>query len=432
MVAPSEVRRRTRRRGRRRLWLLLLLPLGVLLTAELTLRIARPYNESLRRLLYLPGATDDLASVASLPELMDRTIVGYRPGTKLNDFVLNSRSLRTREYLEAAPPDTFRVLALGDSFTWASGGVPFDSLWHRRLEQRLAGERGSAVEVLALGVPGIGTDFELRMFQLEGARLGADLVVLAFFVGNDFSDVVPYVFDRTVSDAVARRSLAVRGLRNLWRLRGLSDDAAPAGAGGPRSGADEALELGPLRPDDLPSAAVAGDDGEVMGREFLGRWLGIPGYEPTTPSFDEQEFLEVEARRMQVCQRENPRFDLCRARVLELLEALDHAVTEAGARWVLMIIPDEFQVDGRVRERALAHAEYDAQEFDWERPQRLLSSFCASRGIACLDLLPAFAERARRGPLYRVRNTHWNVQGNQLAAELLATFVVEQGLLDAR
>jgi hypothetical protein len=53
---------------------------------------------------------------------------------------------------------------------------------------------------------------------------------------------------------------------------------------------------------------------------------------------------------------------------------------------------------------------------------------CARLGIAALDLLPGFAERAAVSsePLFWPNDGHWNAAGHRLAAELLSGFLRDQ------
>lgn len=84
-------------------------------------------------------------------------------------------------------------------------------------------------------MPAVGTDFELRLRQLAGRRLAADLVVLAFSVGNDF------LFAKGALDWLARRCFLARLARNAATLscglapqsgskRGTSSSAPPSSA----------------------------------------------------------------------------------------------------------------------------------------------------------------------------------------------------------
>ena len=60
-----------------------------------------------------------------------------------------------------------------------------------------------------------------------------------------------------------------------------------------------------------------------------------------------------------------------------------------GGRLVVMIIPDELQVDGDVFARTVAHAGTRGADHELEWPQRALGEALATRGIPVLDLLPA-------------------------------------------
>jgi hypothetical protein len=77
------------------------------------------------------------------------------------------------------------ALFLGDSFTYGSG-VGDDGTFSS-VTQGLLVERNANVRVLNAGNSGIGTDFELRYFQLRG-KLEKPAVVDVFFFGNDFTD----------------------------------------------------------------------------------------------------------------------------------------------------------------------------------------------------------------------------------------------------
>ena len=110
---------------------------------------------------------------------MNESPVGFRPNTREHGFVLNSKSFRTPEYDVSKAAGVHRVLAIGDSFTY--GVVPDADHWTTLLEAGLKDRRTGQVEVLRLGVPGAGTPLQLRLWQIEGQTLDADLVVLRVF-----------------------------------------------------------------------------------------------------------------------------------------------------------------------------------------------------------------------------------------------------------
>lgn len=390
----TQPRNRTRRAARTAIYLLVQLA-ALFAVLEIGLRVARPHYQGLQTLLYQNVASTGFGDAATLEELLERSPLGFQPGVAHSGFVLNSRGLRTREYDAVKPIGTRRVLAFGDSFTFASGGLPASRHWTRRLEDELA-QRGEEprFEVLSLGVPGTGTHFQLRLWQLEGARMVPDLVLLAFFVGNDFYDVdleSPVETDDTEwIERLARRSFVVRALRNLARL-----------------GAVEQI-----------GEEVANADGHPLGSELPGYAEAFDGDAPT---FAEDAYLELEARRLAlVDRRDTKRFERRFAQVAEVLTDFRREVEAVGARFVVLVIPDEFQVDQELLNAVTEHLGKSPSLYDLDLPQQRLGELAAAKGLEIVDVLPEFRRRTRMERLYRPRNTHWNAAGNALAAELLA------------
>lgn len=100
----------------------------------------------------------------------------------------NSAGLRDDEIPVAKPPGELRVLALGDSFTFALG-VAFEDLWVQRLERRLRSDLDGGVEVINAGVAGYNTRQELIYLLSEGLSWDPDVIVVAFYwndlLGNE-------------------------------------------------------------------------------------------------------------------------------------------------------------------------------------------------------------------------------------------------------
>ena len=373
----------------------------VLLLAELAVRVAAPFNRDLRMLLRASTTTTEFDDAETLPELMNRTMLGFRPGTVQYGFVLNSRSFRTREYTTTPAPGVLRVVALGDSFTFASGGLPAADHWTTVLESELERRLERQAEVLRLGVPDTGPAFQLRLWQIEASRLDPDVVVLAFFVGNDFVDHQPDagVFarpERGLSARLASVSALYRAVRNLTRVLGARAD------GPTQAGSLDAAGAGPGEP--------------------------VPGYreafDPDRPTFSRRRFLAIEAGRMALCLRsEQAAFERLDRKVAEVVVELASEVRESGAACVVMLIPDQYQVDPDLAERAARSVGRELDDYDLERPQRALGRALDAAGVDRIDLLPVFRRHAGDGPLYRPRDSHWNRSGNALAARTLARWM---------
>lgn len=98
----------------------------------------------------------------------------------------NSQSIRAeRDYEIPKPPNTYRILLLGDSQTFGQG-VNFDETFGQILEKKLnEASKGPVVEVLNGGVDGYNTAQEAAFFVHRGLRFEPDLVLI-LFIANDF------------------------------------------------------------------------------------------------------------------------------------------------------------------------------------------------------------------------------------------------------
>lgn len=380
-----------------------------LLLAELGLRVAAELSPRLDGLLYLPSLRTEFDDAETLPELLTRGYHGYHPLGSTRGFVLNSKGFRTHEYRPQKDPGTLRVLALGDSFTFDSSSVPLAEMWHQVLGREIAADLQQPVEVISLSQPAVGPRFELRLWELEGARLDPDLVVLGFFVGNDFTDESGVPLGAGPADRWAHRSALWRLVRNLLRRR---QATAPAG-------------LDPIdsAPDRMPSQAE--------GRATEGGYE-LPGYpatyDPATPTLPMDRFLAGEAERMRILSGpDSAAFSRLCADAVAVVERMARGVEAVGSRFVVLVIPDEAQVDAELRSRL-----FDPPlPLDVTRPQRCLEKELGQRRIEVVDLLPAFrVEREAHGTLlYKPRDTHWTSRGNRLAGQALAAELLRRGLV---
>src|SRR5258706_212822 len=101
---------------------------------------------------------------------------------------INAAGWRDRDYADAKPRGTTRVLFCGDSYTEAFQ-VPLDSTFHKRLERALEARAVAPrrYDVPALGRSGMGTTEEYLAYLKSGARYDPDVVAGLFGV-NDFTD----------------------------------------------------------------------------------------------------------------------------------------------------------------------------------------------------------------------------------------------------
>lgn len=107
-------------------------------------------------------------------------------------YTINSDSLNERyEYSIEKPAGAFRIITLGDSFTFGSYVSTKDN-WTELLENKLNSELKckniNKFEVINLGVKGYDIQYSVERFKLRGRKYNPDLV-LWFLKGDDFQQI---------------------------------------------------------------------------------------------------------------------------------------------------------------------------------------------------------------------------------------------------
>ena len=127
-------------------------------------------------------------------------------------FTNNAWGLRgAREYNKEKTTD-FRILVLGDSFTYGLG-VNDEQVFTVLLEKNLS-RSGRSVEVINAGIPGKGTDYALKFMQTRGLELDPDLVILCFnrtdYWDNERADYYTINSDGSVSAKILSNSVCAK------------------------------------------------------------------------------------------------------------------------------------------------------------------------------------------------------------------------------
>jgi lysophospholipase L1-like esterase len=295
-----------------------------------------------------------------------------RPGAPLMDSHLNSRGFNDVEHDLSKPSHVYRIAAIGDSV--AFGVVPYRANYLTLLETELAADR--LVEVINLGVPGTEPKDYLAILLQEALAFTPDLVMVGFFIGNDFESAARKPHEH---------SYVATYLYFLWRLWSVGTPAMVR----------------------FDSSADSYDDHAA--------------------SLSSDRFLEIEVERAWIYSQAEPVLQNALTRAVGYLRDIRDISQRAGANVLVVLIPDEVQVDDGLQEQvARAHGS-TRDRFDFHLPNRLLAMALAKEGIPFLDLLPAFAEAGQHTRLYKPRDTHWNLAGNRLAAATIAGFLREHG-----
>lgn len=145
---------------------------------------------------------------------------------------INSIGIRDRE-LPRERGDAFRVLAIGDSYTYG-WGVDIENTWMRILEKQLR-DAGHNVEILNLGKPGAGPPFYSELAEKAIPLLRPDLVLVCMLQGNDLRAAGPETntpapvrdFWETVRALYPNFTLYMRDLRREQEYAGRSHEEMP-------------------------------------------------------------------------------------------------------------------------------------------------------------------------------------------------------------
>ena len=305
-----------------------------------------------------------------------------------HDDHINLLGFRDRNHQRPKPAGRSRVLGLGDSFVY--GAVSPHDNFLKVAERAVNQESPVPVDILLMGVPGWSTENQLGYLQDTGLGLDPDLVVVNFFVGNDVTGIP--VRGRVIRGHVypTTSPLPVRNFLRKSRLFLMF----------------ESLVL----------------------RRMMAQVRATETQAPTGDNTSVNDlYLKIVNQNLPVFAREQvPRTRALWDEAEGYLAEIDQSCRTAGVPWLLVLIPDELQVDPDVRSQVLAGLALPAADYDFEAPQKRLTHWAAAHQVAVLDLLPALRDRHRVGNrLYVPNDTHWNRDGN-----LIAGLVVGGGILD--
>lgn len=360
-----------RRRIAARLLLLGISALVSLAIAEVAVRLVRPQAVmTVSRGLYVP----DVHRYRLQPGF--RGTITNRVEFKTRVFI-NPEGLRGRETepIGAKEPGTFRILALGDSFTFGVGAGE-EETWPARLQEILR-SRGMRAEVLNAGAPGYGIPDEAAWFERWGRPLAPDMILLTVFVGNDLQDAAPGPHPMAVNGSLVMPGEKARGL-SRWLYH--------------------------------HSQLFVLLKNSSLGASFR-RLLGRP--EPLETRQLRQEF--------DLYEKGSPS-----AMVEQGAAATERAVAGlvAGAgrgRVLAVIIPSLIQVDPSRWQTNLKRFGLDPARYDPNRPNQIFGEIFDRHGIPVLDLTGPFAAAiSRQQKIYYAIDQHLTPAGYALTAERVA------------
>ncbi|MGB3508764.1 MAG: hypothetical protein WBA93_05885 [Microcoleaceae cyanobacterium] len=292
-------------------------------------------------------------------------------------FKLNSQGFKDVEFDEKKAEGTYRIIGIGDSFTY--GGIPYKYNFLTLLEERLNQNLERKIELINMGIVGIGPKDYLSLLVNEGLAIKPDMVLLSFYLGNDFSD--NYKSQENRKNLSWRDSYVVSFFDFLSQVNSKFEGNLY----------HHNIEYR----EDLPSVA---DDVHLQ----LAQERSYIFLKNTKTSGFQQHFNDAVGDLLkikQICDRQN-------------------------ITLVVVLIPDEIQIIRELREKVVAKSSFSQDKFDFRQPNKLLSQIFEKNDINYLDLVEDFTLVGNETSLYKMNDVHWNIAGNELAAAKINKYLL--------
>ena len=303
------------------------------------------------------------------------------------EAIANSRGQRDDEVEIPKPDGVFRVLVIGDSFT-VGANVEQEEVYVQVLEEILNDVADKPIEVVNAGTGGWNPFQYAQFYEYYGQAFEPDLVIVGFFVGNDTYIDATQVED-TRSAVLGRRLPRDVGQgRRVQALVFLYEHSHIARA------------LMRAGPNDLTFEREQCD-------EFTDYYLALQANRlhnhVAEPSPTEKAHIAANA---------------------DQLQRIQMLASNSGVPFLVVIFPDENQVNPALQARLVSSEEINTYDFDM--PQPLLHELFDERGISYLDLTDAI--RADERCLY-MNDTHWVSAGHRFVAEQIRAHLLTRQLL---
>jgi hypothetical protein len=389
----------------------------IVLPAELALRLIAVFSPQ-TRFLAVRREGELRRRFTSLREYLATQSVHVVPHRVWLNYWTNALGFNDEEFTVPKPAGRFRIMAVGDSFTF--GLVPYPQNVMTLLEAWLRARcQDRDLDLLNFGIAGTNVADYRTIIELGYATYEPDLVLINIYMGNDAPDIYHQPREGLSLNRLLRHSYLWNYLKNVLLVR----RSVPAAG---------ALIATVQRPP--PDGDTGGDQprgGQVVDPEYR-----LPADDPALvgPIFDEKAFsrlLAAELGRFYV-PRDAREIDRAWHVTLEQLELARIYVAGHGGRLVVTLYPSVLQIDPRLRSEVIDRlrgqprdAKITRDTIDPRLPNRVLLAYCRDHGVPCLDVTPVFdrASQESMEPLYKAREVHWAPRGNRVAAEAQARYL---------
>ncbi|MGL6283174.1 MAG: SGNH/GDSL hydrolase family protein [Microcoleaceae cyanobacterium] len=309
-----------------------------------------------------------------------------KPHAEDYTFQLNSSGFKDLEFSTKKDKNTLRIVSLGDSFSY--GVVPYEYNYLTVLEDNLnqfnqldnSPKKINKIEVYNMGIIGTGPKDYLSLLVNEGLSYKPDLITVGFYLGNDFIDNRITAKERKVLKN--NDSYVVTFLQGLIKIHGNFKG-----------------HIHFKKDSQYADQEATFADGTYL--EMLREKSMIFIKNPVDPSFFQQAFHDA----------------------LSDLIKIKEVANYQKIPLVVIIIPDEIQVNQRWQQAVINDYNVESNTFDFQLPNKLLAEALTKNNIDYVDLTDDFKETQVKMPLYKLNDTHWNIAGNKLAADIITEYL---------
>jgi len=316
----------------------------------------------------------------------------FKPGQLVNDFYTNSHGFLSVELPYENKNKAKRVLYLGDSFLVIT---PFKYHFITRIENELRKAMpGERIESINLGISSVGTSVYQKALEVEGARFNPDIIVVSFFVGNDFTDDD---LNRDRINTVLHPEMS--GLRKFMYSSKLVSFL---------------LNSYIYYSSGLFINTAQNSSSSVLGA--YNRSFDMKQYDPFAPLLSSDEYQDIETSRFPILIPNSSAYTSVPI-IQKNLKAMKAMSDTIGSKLLVVIIPDEMQVNERILRDI--QSKYPDTSIDIHYPQKRIVNILKDEQIPFIDLLTTFETDASPSAYYQPRDTHFNSYGFARAAEIM-------------
>jgi len=374
--------------------LLIVVMLLFLTVLEVTFRLAYPQS-TLNQLV---------KSSPRIYESSDYLPWGLKPNTNdmhhglFNEFSvnvsINSQGLRNAE-LQPKQEDTYRILVIGDSFTFGYG-VENNETYPYLLQQKLDEASNKKIEVINAGyASGYGTETFYAYLKKEGLKLEPDMILIGFLPGNDFTDITVEQWEE-----VDEKGLPVSVTGGDW-----IDESGRRRQVNPGANFIE----NPV----LYRTHLFFNTNSHVYAFFKERLKGfVIKQSPPTELFSRKEYTQRE--------------EMLYNKSTKILKGIINLANEKDVSVAMVMIPIKVEVYEDQFVKGLQFYDLNPDEFEINKIQTLLTTFGENNNMQVIDLRPSFVEYVQQSnsKVYFDHDMHWTPLGHEIASNTIAKEIV--------